>query len=76
MVATRYMNSVIPSSNIRAPNGPARVELTATDPHARNSIMPNQKATIGHINRMFTVTTVPKPSRWKFPSIIGMNEFR
>ncbi len=38
--------------------------------------MPNQKATIGHINRMFTVTTVPKPSRRKFPSIIGMNEFR
>jgi hypothetical protein len=63
------MNSVIPSSNIRAPNGPATRESTATELHARNSIMLNQKGTIGHTGRIFRVTIVPKPSRRKFPLI-------
>jgi len=75
-VATRYMNSAIPSSNIRAPNGPARRESTFTELHARKSIMPIQKGTTGHTNRMFRVTMVPKPLRRKFPSIIGTNAFR
>src|SRR5208282_768053 len=74
-VATRYMNSAIPSSNIRAPNGPASRESTFTELHARNSIMPIQKGTTGHTNRMFTVTMVPRRSRRKFPSIIGTNAF-
>ncbi len=75
MVTKRYMNNVIPSSNARAPSGPAKCESTATEPHARNSIIPIQQGTTGHTNRIFRATVVAKPSRRKFPSIIGLKEF-
>src|SRR5208283_5274954 len=70
-VTTRYMKNVIAISATRAANGPATRESTATELQARNKIMPNQMGTAGHTSRMFSVTMVRKPSRRKFPSMIG-----
>ena len=69
------MKSVIAITTIRTPKGPAIGESTLTEFHARNTMMPIQTGTTGHTSRMFSVTSVPKPSRRKFPSIIGTKEF-
>ena len=69
------MNSVIAITTIRAPKDAATTESTFTELHARNRITAIQKGMTGQTGRMFTVTTVRKPSRRKFPSIIGRKEF-
>ena len=69
------MKSVIAITTIRTAKGPATRESTDTEFHARNTMMQIQIGTTGHTSRIFRVTMLPTPSRRKFPSMMGTNEF-